>query len=140
MNKSFIKAIGLGLFSVLAMKSYAGGGINPSFTATTVCQGGSTVLVSTSTTSSGNLVAWNWDLDNDGQFDDATGQSVVYIFPSSGTFPVNLQVISDVPETTSTTLNVIVNPLPNASFSANDDPYADVVPSTTLFPSLLYKT
>jgi len=119
MNKSYLKVIGLGLLSVLSVKGYAGGSsIAPGFTSTSVCEGSNTILTSTST-GTGNIVSWEWDLDNDGVFDDATGSTVVYTFPSSGTFPVGLKVTSDVPEMDSIYLNVVVNPFPNALFTAN---------------------
>ena len=54
MNKSYVKAIGLGLLSVLSLKGFAGGGgtVTASFTATIVCVGTNTILNSTSTTTS----------------------------------------------------------------------------------------
>ena len=120
MNKSYVKAIGMGLLSILSVKSFAGGNVTASFTSTTVCEGSTTIVTSTSTTTSGNIVSWNWDLDNDGNFDNATGASINGILPSSGTFPIGLQVTTDLSETASVYLNVVVNPLPNAAFSAND--------------------
>lgn len=120
MNKSYVKAIGMGLLSILSVKSFAGGNVTANFTSTTVCEGSTTIVTSTSTTSSGNIVSWNWDLDNDGNFDNASGASINGILPSSGSFPIGLQVTTDLSETASVYLSVVVNPLPNASFSAND--------------------
>ena len=122
MNKSYVKAIGLGLLSILSVKGFAGGGSNvtASFTSTTVCEGSTTIVTSTSTTLAGTIVSWNWDLDNDGGFDDATGASINGILPSSGTFPVGLEVTTSLAEIATVYLNVVVNPLPNAAFSANE--------------------
>ena len=120
MNKSYVKAIGIGLVSVLSLNSFAGGSITPGFTSTNGCEGTNTVLNSTSTTSTGNITQLNWDLDNDGSFDDATGATVVYTFPSSGSFPVGIEVVTDINGTASGYQNVVVNPLPNVAFIAND--------------------
>ena len=122
MNKSYVKVIGIGLLSILSVKTFAGGGgnVTASFTSTTVCEGSTTIVTSTSTTTAGNIVSWNWDLDNDGGFDDATGASINGILPSSGSFPVGLEVTTDLAETATVYQNVVVNPFPNASFVAND--------------------
>lgn len=120
MNKSYVKAIGMGLLSILSVKSFAGGNVTASFTSTTVCEGSTTIVTSTSTTTSGNIVSWNWDLDNDGNFDNASGPSINGILPSSGTFPIGLEVTTNLSETATVYLNVVVNPLPNAAFTAND--------------------
>lgn len=122
MNKTYLKAIGIGLLSVMSFKGFAGGGggnITPGFTSTTVCEGSTTVLNSTSTTSSGNIVLLEWDFDIDGTY-DATGATTNYIFPSSGTFLVRLRVTTDAPEMDSIDVNVSVSPFPNAAFSASE--------------------
>ena len=40
------------------------------------CQGSNVVFVSKSTVSSGSIISWKWDFDNDGNFTDATGPKV----------------------------------------------------------------
>lgn len=42
----------------------------------------------------GNIVAWDWDLDNDGQYDDAFGKTVAWTPTSSGLQTIGLKVIS----------------------------------------------
>ena len=46
-------------------------------------------------TSDGTIVSYEWDLDNDGQYDDATGATPTYNAGSSGTFTIGLQVTDD---------------------------------------------
>jgi PKD repeat protein len=49
-------------------------------------------LFSVSSDSEGALAAQAWDLDGDGEFDDATGSSVRHIFPRPGTYDVGLRI------------------------------------------------
>ncbi|MCP4090940.1 MAG: PKD domain-containing protein, partial [Gammaproteobacteria bacterium] len=42
-----------------------------------------------------SITEWLWDLDNDGQFDDASGETVVTVFSSPGLFNVGLQVFDN---------------------------------------------
>lgn len=42
----------------------------------------------------GTIVAWDWDLDSDGQYDDAFGETVVHTWNTPGTYTVGLQVTS----------------------------------------------
>lgn len=54
--------------------------------------GQATDLVSTSSDTEGVLSGQAWDLDGDGQFDDASGSTVSRAFPSAGNYDVGLQV------------------------------------------------
>jgi len=50
---------------------------------------------SSSSDPDGSLVAQRWDLDGDGQFDDASGARVTHRFTRPGTFSVSLEVEDD---------------------------------------------
>ncbi len=58
----------------------------------------------------GTIVAWDWDLDNDGEYDDAFGEKTQGTWNSEGTFPVGLRVRSSdsltLTATTSTTATI----------------------------------
>ena len=41
---------------------------------------------------SDEIVSWYWDLDNDGEFDDASGKTVQYTWNEPGTYPIALWV------------------------------------------------
>jgi len=61
----------------------------------TACSGDIVTLDgSGSTALAGTIVAWDWDLDNDGQYDDAFGQTVQHTWNTPGTYPVGLKVTS----------------------------------------------
>jgi gliding motility-associated-like protein len=89
------------------------------FTTTTVCQGNNSLLVSISTPTIGQtIMSWDWDLDADGNFNDASGANLSHAFPGSGVFNVGLQVTTNLGEVVSVYRLVTVNPLPLAQFSA----------------------
>ena len=62
-----------------------------------------------STDSDGTIASYEWDLDNDGAFDDATGVSVNHTFADNGTYTVGLRVTDDQGGINSTTVNVDVD-------------------------------
>lgn len=75
---------------------------------------GDTVLLdgSASFDRDGALVAYDWDLDGDGDFDDATGEQVAWLFADDGVLPIRLRVRddageTDVASTTATIANVV---------------------------------
>jgi len=41
------------------------------------------------------LVSWEWGFDNDGQYDDASGETVSHTFGNFGNYPVGLRVTDD---------------------------------------------
>jgi PKD repeat protein len=49
-------------------------------------------LTSTASDPDGPIVAWEWDLDGDGVFDDATGATAHSFWRRAGTYPVSLRV------------------------------------------------
>ncbi|MBI5374606.1 MAG: hypothetical protein HZA77_04165 [Candidatus Schekmanbacteria bacterium] len=60
-----------------------------------VCLGDSVTLDgSASTALVGTIVAWDWDLDDDGDFDDAFGETVNWTPSIQGTYPIGLMVTS----------------------------------------------
>lgn len=111
------------LFSLLTLVTYqVNAAIVVDFTFTTVCQGSQTTLTSTSVASGGaTIISWEWDLDGDGQFDDATGPSVDTVFATAGNHNVGLLVTTDMdPPTSRYNPFVEVLPVPIADFAAPD--------------------
>jgi hypothetical protein len=63
------------------------------------------------TTAGNSIVLFEWDLDDDGFFDDATGVAVTHVFGDNGVYPVGLRVTdslgaTDTDQTTVTVSNV----------------------------------
>ena len=91
------------------------------FTPTLVCEGSQTTFTSTSTVSGGvTITDWNWDLDADGQFDDAFGPTINHQFNSPGVYNVGLQIMTDGAEVAAAYQLITVNPVPVADFSSPD--------------------
>jgi gliding motility-associated-like protein len=88
------------------------------FSAPDVCKGANTLLTSTSSISAGSVVLWEWDLDNDGQYDDANEETVTYNFGNDGGYVVGLRVTSDLGCQSTTTGSVVVDPQPTVNFAA----------------------
>ena len=67
---------------------------------------------SCSTAQVGTIVAWDWDLDDDGEYDDAFGETVQYTWNSAGTHNIGLKVTSSdsltLTDATSTTVTIKV--------------------------------
>ncbi len=115
MKKLNILFLACALFPVLGIANTA------DFTPTTVCQGSQSIFSSTSVASGGEtIVTWEWDLDADGQFDNATGPVVSYLFNSAGTFQVGLRITTDLGNVVAAYKLVTVSPVPMADFTAPD--------------------
>lgn len=107
-----------------------GNPLNPtaSFTSDVVCVGGATTFTDASTPA-GSISSWAWDFDANAST-DATTQNPTHTFPSSGSFPVTLTVISG-GCTNSYTANVTVNPGVSPSITAAG-PFCQNAAATTL--------
>jgi PKD repeat protein len=63
---------------------------------------------SASSDSDGFIVSYEWDFDNDGEFDDATGITTMISFATSETYTVGLRVTDDAGSTNSNTAQITV--------------------------------
>jgi len=69
-----------------------------------------------------NIVLYEWDLDDDGEYDDATGVTTDVVFDDNGTFTVGLRVTDEFGESDTDTAEVTVdNVAPTATFNAPSD-------------------
>ncbi len=67
-----------------------------------------------------NIATYEWDLDNDGEFDDATGVITEVVFGDNGTFTVGLRVTDDQGASDTDTAQVMVkNVRPSVSLDTS---------------------
>jgi hypothetical protein len=72
---------------------------------------------STSVDADGTVAAERWDLNGDGQFDDATGPTVTWEFADPGAHIVRMQVQDNAGATSTYSTTVVVDAPPTASFT-----------------------
>ncbi len=105
--------------------------IDLTFSYDTVCQGDTTLIINTSQTND-SITNVLWDLNSDGQFNDAEGDTVKYVFPESGSHLVGMRLYFKV-----SPLNTTYNAVPVGSFPVVDFEYENTCQnSTTLFNDL----
>ncbi|MBU0764632.1 MAG: gliding motility-associated C-terminal domain-containing protein [Bacteroidetes bacterium] len=92
------------------------------FTTDTVCLGEHTTLYGQSSLPDIQINGWYWDMDNDGQYDDAFGKYVTHIFTEADTFPVGVKVIAvDLTEYIMDEYKtVVVYPVPDVNFHVDN--------------------
>ncbi|MBU1014190.1 MAG: gliding motility-associated C-terminal domain-containing protein [Bacteroidetes bacterium] len=93
--------------------------LNANFTSTIVCIGGTTKFTNTST-SSDVIVSTNWDFNSDGIFNDASGNSINYLFTTPGIHVVGLRIVTQSGLAMSIYRQVVVAELPTANFSTSN--------------------
>jgi Ca2+-binding RTX toxin-like protein len=55
-----------------------------------------------------NIVSWEWDLDNDGEYDEAIGQTTTFTWPDNGSYTAGLKVTDSYGEFSIDTFQVTV--------------------------------
>ena len=73
--------------------------------------------------SNGHIIAYEWDLDNDGQYDDATGSTPSWSWSTGGSHPIFLKVTDNEDATDTDGTMVYINEYPVAD--ANGPYYGD---------------
>ncbi len=105
-------------FSIVTVAQYV------DFTYTEECFGDSTLLISISG-SSDSIVSTDWDLVGNGIFNDASGDSVKHLFPTTGIHNVGLRVITETGSSKAIYKQVEVGSFPFADFSTKNACYGD---------------
>ena len=59
--------------------------------------------------------SWEWDLDNNGHYDDATGQTATFTWPDNGSYTVGLKVSDKLLEDTDSSTVTVLNVPPTVS-------------------------
>lgn len=70
---------------------------------------GTVALDGSGSTTDGSIVSYEWDLDNDGQYDDATGATTGFSSSTAGTYTVGLRVTDDLGDTGTDTATVTID-------------------------------
>jgi gliding motility-associated-like protein len=105
----------LGLLILLVFQSYG----QADFTVTDNCYGSLTNLAVNTTIPDSTITAREWDLDDDGNFDNATGVSIDQLFATQDTFRIGLR-ITHTGGVDSTYKNVVIHATPVVNFSVNN--------------------
>lgn len=90
------------------------------FDFTQTCLGDQMTLVGSSSVSDTSIASWNWDLDNDGQYDDATGKTIVNLFESAGDMTVGIEIDLNNGGSASAAKTVVIDYLPEVNFSTEN--------------------
>ncbi|MEA2481981.1 MAG: hypothetical protein QOJ07_3903 [Thermoleophilaceae bacterium] len=93
--------------------------------------GDTVTMTSSSYDGDGTIAKQAWDLNDDGVFDDATGDTASTTFTTPGTHPVALKVTDDRGDSTIATQTVTVRDLPAPVTSTDTEPPGTVFDNTT---------
>lgn len=89
------------------------------FSYTQTCYGSQTTLVASSTLPDTSISIWQWDLDGNGSY-ELTGKKIISLVTVNDTIAVKLKITPKTGTADSTTKNVIIDPLPQVNFIANN--------------------
>ncbi len=101
--------------------------VNIAFTYDTVCEKGITTLINTTLTND-SITYILWDLNSDGQFNDAEGDTVNHVFDTSGNHLVGMRVYF-----MASPMNATYNAVPVGSLPRVDFEYENTCQNTTTF-------
>jgi len=90
------------------------------FTATQACFGNQTTLKGSSSLKDADIASWNWDFNNDGDYSDASGKLILWVFDAADTFSVGLKIIKIAGDSMMKINSVIVHPLPVVDFKGDN--------------------
>ena len=111
-NKKIFWGVGLWL---IASVSFA----QTNFSYTQTCYGNQTTLVASSALPDTSISTWQWDLDGNGSY-EMSGKTVITLVTINDTVAVRLKIKPKTGLADSTTKNVIIDPLPQGNFMANN--------------------
>ncbi len=92
---------------------------NVNFSSNIVCHNSPTQFNNSSSINTGNIIAWEWDFNNDGVVDNNT-MNPIYTYPAAGNFNVKLTATSNNNCVSNTTNPAIVHYNPVAQFTVNE--------------------
>ncbi len=93
--------------------------VTPNFIYSPTCYNNPTTLVASSSLPDTSISMWQWDLDGNGTY-EMSGKTIISSFTMNDTNAVMLKITPNVGAADSITKNVIIDPLPNVNFMANN--------------------
>ena len=91
----------------------------PNFTYTQTCFGNQTTLAASSSLADTAISSWMWDVDGNGSYDLA-GKTIITLVTLNDTVAVRLKITPNSGAPDSITKNVVIDPLPQVNFMANN--------------------
>lgn len=83
------------IFLFVSLCSIYGFGQSVDFDFSEVCLGDTTTLESTAVSATDPILFWGWDLTDNGQFNDATGEVIKYKFTQANLYRIGLRIITE---------------------------------------------
>ncbi len=93
--------------------------VTPNFNYTQTCYGNQTTLVASSSLQDTAISSWLWDLDGNGTY-EMSGKTIISLITLNDTIAARLKITPTIGTADSITKNVIIDPLPNVNFMANN--------------------
>ncbi len=112
-NKSLVFAAGCCLWATGVFAQ------NPNFSYTQTCFGNQTTLTASSSLPDASIASWMWDVDGNGTY-DLSGKTIITLITINDTVAVKLKITPNAGTPDSLTKNVIIDPLPQVNFMANN--------------------
>lgn len=103
-------------FTLFSLHTFAQ---SPNFNFTQTCFGNQTTLVASSSLPDTAISQWQWDLDGNGSY-ELSGKTIMSFFIQNDTVAVKLKITPVTGTADSITKNVIIDPLPQVNFMANN--------------------
>lgn len=85
-----------------------------------VCIGDTTILTSTSVSATDPILFWGWDLTNDGDFTDASGEEIKIKFSQAALYRIGLRIITQSGYAEAFYQDVQVGNFPTANFTSEN--------------------
>lgn len=112
-NKNILFGFGLLLMASAAFAQ------TPNFSYTQTCYGNQTTMVASSSLPDTSIATWQWDLDGNGTY-EMSGKTIISLVTINDTVAVRLKIKPKTGLADSITKNVIIDPLPQVNFMANN--------------------
>lgn len=108
------------IFLFVSLCSIYGFGQSVDFEFSEVCIGDTTILTSTAVSDTDPIIFWGWDLTDNGEFNDATGEVIKYKFSQAATHRIGLRIITQAGYSEAFYQEVQVGNYPVANFTSEN--------------------